>query len=111
LIGTEHSHEAADVAVRLARDGQVDALMKGSLHTDELMHAAVAPRTGLATGRRMSHVFVMEVPAYPRLLFITCRARPGAGRSGVPSAARQRASVNLKPGGERGLRPGPALAS
>ena len=71
LIGTEHSHEAADVAVRLARDGQVDALMKGSLHTDELMHAAVAARTGLVTDRRMSHVFIMEVPAYPRLLFIT----------------------------------------
>jgi phosphotransacetylase len=46
-------------------------MMKGSLHTDELMHAAVAPATGLATDRRMSHVFVMDVPAYPRPLFIT----------------------------------------
>jgi phosphate acetyltransferase len=71
VIATEHSHEAASVAVKLARDGQVDALMKGSLHTDELMHAVVTPGTGLRTDRRMSHVFVMEVPPYPRLLFIT----------------------------------------
>jgi phosphate acetyltransferase len=71
LIATEHSHEAAEKAVTLARTGQVDALMKGSLHTDELMRAAVASRTGLATYRRMSHVFVMDVPTYPRPLFIT----------------------------------------
>ena len=71
VIATEHSHEAAEKAVGLARSGQVDALMKGSLHTDELMHAAVAPRTGLATDRRMSHVFVIDVPTYPRPLFIT----------------------------------------
>lgn len=45
--------------------------MKGSLHTDELMHAALAPGIGLATARRMSHVFVLDVPAYPRPLFIT----------------------------------------
>jgi phosphate acetyltransferase len=45
--------------------------MKGSLHTDELMHAVVAPGVGLATARRMSHVFVMDVPTYPRPLFIT----------------------------------------
>ena len=71
LINTEHSHEAADIAVTLARSGQVNALMKGSLHTDELMHAAVALRGGLATDRRMSHVFLMDVPTYPRPLFIT----------------------------------------
>jgi phosphate acetyltransferase len=71
LIPTEHSHEAAERAVALARSGQVDALMNGSLPTDELMHAAVASRTGLATDRRMSHVFVMDVPTYPRPLFIT----------------------------------------
>jgi phosphate acetyltransferase len=71
LIPTEHSHEAAERAVELARRGQVDALMKGTLQTDELMHAAVAPRTGLATDRRMSHVFVMDVPTYPRPLFVT----------------------------------------
>lgn len=71
LIPTEHSHAAAEQAVALARAGEVDAVMKGSLHTDELMHAVVAPQSGLATGRRMSHVFVLDVPAYPRLLFIT----------------------------------------
>lgn len=71
LIATEHSHAAAEKAVALARAGEVEALMKGSLHTDELMHAVLAPKIGLATERRMSHVFVMEVPTYPRPLFIT----------------------------------------
>ena len=71
LIATEHSHAAAEKAVALARAGDVEALMKGSLHTDEFMHAVLAPKIGLATGRRMSHVFVMDVPTYPRPLFIT----------------------------------------
>ena len=71
MVPTEHSHAAAAQAVALARAGEVDALMKGSLHTDELMQAAVAPGIGLATDRRMSHVFVLEVPTYPRPLFIT----------------------------------------
>jgi len=71
LIATTHSHEAAAKAVAMARAGEVEALMKGSLHTDELMHAAVARDTGLATERRISHVFVMDVPTYPRPLFIT----------------------------------------
>jgi phosphate acetyltransferase len=71
LVATEHSHAAAEKAVAMARAGQVDAVMKGSLHTDELMHAVVAPGAGLSTDRRMSHVFVMDVPAYPRPLFIT----------------------------------------
>jgi phosphate acetyltransferase len=71
VVSTEHSHAAATQAVALARAGEVDALMKGSLHTDELMQAAVAPGIGLATDLRMSHVFVLEVPTYPRPLFIT----------------------------------------
>ena len=71
LVSTEHSHEAAMKAVAMARAGEVDAMMKGSLHTDELMHEVVDPRTGLGTNRRMSHVFVMDAPLYPRLLFIT----------------------------------------
>src|SRR5262249_3689331 len=71
LIATEHSHAAAEQAVALVRAGQAEALMKGSLHTDELMHAVLAPTIGLATGRRMSHVFVMDVPTYPRPLFLT----------------------------------------
>jgi phosphotransacetylase/acyl dehydratase len=71
LVAVEHSHAAAERAVALARNGEVEALMKGSLHTDELMEAAVSSDRGLRTGRRMSHVFAMDVPSYPRLLFIT----------------------------------------
>jgi hypothetical protein len=59
------------MAVEMARLGQVEALMKGSLHTDELMAAIVPSTTGLRTARRISHVFVMDVPTYPRLLFVT----------------------------------------
>ena len=71
VIPTEHSHAAAEKAVAMARAGEVDAVMKGSLHTDELMHAVLAPGVGLSTARRMSHVFVLDVPSYPRPLFIT----------------------------------------
>ncbi|MFI5015385.1 MAG: bifunctional enoyl-CoA hydratase/phosphate acetyltransferase [Hyphomicrobiales bacterium] len=71
IIDMPHSHAAADEAVRLARTGQVEALMKGSLHTDELMAAVVDPDTGLRTDRRMSHVFALDVPHYPKPLFIT----------------------------------------
>ena len=70
IVETEHSHAAAAEAVRMARAGKVAALMKGSLHTDELMEAAVAP-DGLRSGRRMSHVFVLDVPTYDRLLLVT----------------------------------------
>ena len=71
IVDTEHSHAAADAAVAMARAGEVQALMKGSLHTDELMGAVVASATGLRTARRISHVFVLDVPAYPRMLLIT----------------------------------------
>jgi phosphotransacetylase/acyl dehydratase len=71
LVPTAHSHAAAETAVALARAGKVGALMKGALHTDELMRAVVAKQTGLRTGRRISHVFAMDVPACPRPLFIT----------------------------------------
>jgi phosphotransacetylase len=71
IVAVEHSHAAAAKAVELARAGKVDALMKGSLHTDELMGAVVASATGLRTARRISHVFVMDVPAYPKPLFVT----------------------------------------
>ena len=71
IVDVEHSHEAAARPVELARAGKVDALMKGSLHTDELMAAVVPTSTGLRTARRISHVFVMDVPTYPRLLFVT----------------------------------------
>ncbi len=71
LINVAHSHAAAEIAVSLAREGQVEALMKGSLHTDELMTEVIDKSTGLRTARRISHVFLMDVPTYPRLLFIT----------------------------------------
>ncbi len=71
LIATEHSHAAAEQAVALARAGKVEAIMKGSLHTDELMHAVLARGIGLSTARCMSHVSVFDVPTYPRPLFIT----------------------------------------
>jgi phosphate acetyltransferase len=71
LIDVAHSHAAAETAVALARSGEVEALMKGSLHTDELMGEVVNKTTGLRTERRISHVFVMDVPTYPRPLMIT----------------------------------------
>ena len=71
IVDTEHSHAAAAAAVALARAGEVQALMKGSLHTDELMGAVVDGANGLRTARRISHVFVLDVPAYPRMLLIT----------------------------------------
>ena len=71
LVDAPHSHAAAHIAVGMARDGHVEALMKGSLHTDELMAEVVAPESGLRTGRRISHVFIMDVPSYPRMLMIT----------------------------------------
>ncbi len=71
IVSVEHSHAAAIRAVALAREGKVEALMKGSLHTDELMAAVVPSATGLRTARRISHVFVLDVPAYPKPLMVT----------------------------------------
>jgi len=71
ILDTPHSHASAERAVALVREGGVAALMKGSLHTDELMAAVVAKDTGLRTARRLSHVFVMDVPTYAKLLLIT----------------------------------------
>ncbi|HEY6897988.1 MAG TPA: bifunctional enoyl-CoA hydratase/phosphate acetyltransferase [Rhodocyclaceae bacterium] len=70
IIDVPYSHAAAEVAVALVREGKAEALMKGSLHTDELMGEVVA-RNGLRTDRRISHVFMMDVPTYPRPLLIT----------------------------------------
>jgi phosphate acetyltransferase len=66
-----HSHAAAAQGVALVRAGHAQLLMKGSLHTDELMHEVMAQETGLRTARRISHVYIMDVPRYPRPLFIT----------------------------------------
>ena len=62
---------SAEAAVRLVREGKAEMLMKGSLHTDELMSAVVERETGLRTARRISHCFVMDVPALDRALIIT----------------------------------------
>ncbi len=71
LVDTRHSHASASEAVALCRSGKCEALMKGSLHTDELMSAVVKKETGLRTASRISHVFVLDVPTYPRPLFLT----------------------------------------
>ncbi len=71
IVSTEHSHASAATAVALARSGEVETLMKGSLHTDEMLAELVAAQTGLRTERRVSHVFVMDVPAYDRMLLVT----------------------------------------
>jgi len=71
LVETEHSHEAAEVGAALAADGEVGALMKGALHTREFMGPIVPRKSGLRTDRVMSHVWVMDVPSYPRPLLIT----------------------------------------
>jgi phosphate acetyltransferase len=71
LIDTPHSQAAADVAVSLAREGKAEMLMKGSLHTDELMSAVVRSATGLRTARRISHAFIMDVPSLDRAIIVT----------------------------------------
>ena len=71
VVDVPHSHAAAARAVELVRQGQAELLMKGSLHTDELLGAVVARETGLRTGRRISHVFIMDVPTYHKVLVIT----------------------------------------
>jgi phosphate acetyltransferase len=71
IIDVEHSHAAADKAVELVLQGRAEALMKGSLHTDELMAAVVKREGGLRTSRRISHCFVMDVPSYEHTLIIS----------------------------------------
>lgn len=71
LVGTEHSHAAADKAVELARDGRVEAIMKGKIHTRELLLPIMARDAGLRTERRMSHVFALDAPQYHKPLFLT----------------------------------------
>jgi phosphate acetyltransferase/phosphate butyryltransferase len=71
IISKQYSDAAAQQAVAMARASKVDALMKGALHTDELMHAVLDAERGLRTARRISHVFAIDAPDYPRPLFIT----------------------------------------
>jgi len=71
LVDAQHSHASAAKAVELVRAGKAEALMKGSLHTDELMGAVVSGATGIRTERRISHCFIMDVPGHPDPLIIT----------------------------------------
>jgi phosphate acetyltransferase len=71
IVDAEHSHDAAAKAVDLVRQGRAEALMKGSLHTDELMSAVLSKDRGIRTARRVSHCFIMDVPGHPDPLIIT----------------------------------------
>jgi phosphate acetyltransferase len=70
IVDTSHSVDSAKRAVELVKEGRAEVLMKGSLHSDELLSAIVS-RDGLRTGRRVSHVFVMDVPTYHKVLIVT----------------------------------------
>src|SRR5678815_5094675 len=71
IVDVPHSHAAATKAVELVKEGRAEILMKGSLHTDELMSAIVSRDGGLRTARRISHVFIMDVPTYHKVLIVT----------------------------------------
>jgi phosphate acetyltransferase len=71
IVPAAHSHESAQKAVALASSGEVESLMKGSLHTDEIMAAIVPTAAGLRTSRRISHAFVMDVATYPKMFIMT----------------------------------------
>jgi phosphotransacetylase len=71
IVDAAHSHASAAKAVELVRNGEAELLMKGSLHTDELLSAVVSKEAGLRTGRRISHAFVMDVPTYHKVLVVT----------------------------------------
>src|SRR5262249_27785439 len=71
IVDTPHSQASASKAVELNRQGCAELLMKGSLHTDELLSAVVARESGLRTGRRISHAFIMDVPTYHKVLIVT----------------------------------------
>ena len=88
VVESAHSHDSAAKAVELVREGKAEALMKGSLHTDELMGAVVARETGIRTARRISHCFVMDVPGHRDPLIITDAAvniAPSLAASATPS--------------------------
>jgi phosphotransacetylase len=71
IVDTQNSVESGKQAVALVRDGRAEVVMKGSLHTDELMSAIVSREGGMRTGRRISHVFIMDVPTYHKVLVVT----------------------------------------
>src|SRR5205814_10176830 len=71
IVDVAGSQAAAARAVALVREGKAELLMKGSLHSDEVLGAVIARETGLRTGRRLSHVFLMDVPTYHKVLLVT----------------------------------------
>jgi phosphate acetyltransferase len=71
IVDVPHSHAAAAKAVELIHESKGELLMKGSLHTDELMREVTSSKTGLRTERRISHIFIMDVPGFSETLFIT----------------------------------------
>lgn len=71
LVSVAHSHQAAEKAVALVRSGEAELLMKGSLHTDELLHAVLRREGGIRTERRLSHCFLLAVPSYARPFILT----------------------------------------
>jgi phosphotransacetylase len=71
IVDAAHSHASAATAVALVREGRAELLMKGSLHSDEILGAVIARDTGLRTARRISHVFIMDVPTYHKVLIVT----------------------------------------
>ena len=71
IVDAPHSHAAAAAAVQLVRQGEARLLMKGSLHSDEILGAVLARDIGLRTARRLSHVFIMDVPTYHKVLVVT----------------------------------------
>lgn len=71
IVDTAHSHASAERAVALVREGRAEMLMKGSLHTDELLHEVLRKEAGLRTERRLSHVFALQIPGQSRLFFVT----------------------------------------
>ena len=94
IVDSPHSEAAAEQAVELIHEGKGELLMKGSLHTDELMRAVTNSKTGLRTARRISHVFIMDVPTYPET---QARHHPECGRpvySGRPRRAARRDTVS-----------------
>jgi len=71
IVEAAHSHESAKKAVEIVRLGEAELLMKGSLHSDELLSAVISKDSGMRTGRRISHVFIMDVPTYHKVLIVT----------------------------------------
>ena len=101
IVDVAHSEAAAAKAVELIRESKGELLMKGSLHTDELMREVTSSKTGLRTARRISHVFIMDVPGHAETLFITDAAiniAPDLDAKRPPRSSTVKAPKRLKRG-------------